>query len=125
MKKSIFILFAAGTMLVSCDKFGDTNVSPTQLTVASTNALLTNSMQAMSSLSLGNAAASRLGSLYVQHLAEGPYPGPSLYSDRNLAFSGFYAGPLYDLQTIINRIIIIPWVGVIEITCNKLVRNIL
>lgn len=102
MKKSILILFAAGSLITGCDNFGDTNVSPTQLTVAATNALLTNSMQAMSSLSLGNAAASRLGSLYVQHLAEGPYPGPSLYSDRNLAFSGFYAGPLYDLQTIIN-----------------------
>lgn len=99
--KKLLILFAAGTMLVGCDKFGDTNISPTQLTVASTNALLTNSMQAMGSLSLGTAASARLGALYVQHLSEGPYPGSSLYSDRNLSFTGWYTGPLFDLETII------------------------
>lgn len=100
--KRILILFATASMLYSCDKFGDTNVSPTLLTVASTKALLTNSQQAMSSLTLGNTAASRLGALYVQHLSEGPYPGPSLYNDRNLSFTTWYNGPLYDLQTIIN-----------------------
>ena len=88
--------------LYGCDKFGDTNVSPALLTQASTKALLTNSEQALSGLLLGNTAASRLAALYVQHLAEGPYPGPSLYNDRNLNFSGWYTGPLYDLQTIIN-----------------------
>ncbi len=100
--KKILILFASVSLLYSCDKFGDTNVSPTLLTVASTKALLTNSQQAMSSISLGNNASSRLGALYVQHLSEGPYPGPSLYNDRNLSFLAFYTGPLYDLQTIIN-----------------------
>lgn len=100
--KKIFFLFVAGTMLFSCNKFGDTNVSPTQLTVAATNALLTNSQQAMSNLLLGNVASARLGALYMQHLSEGPYPGPSLYSDRNLSFAAWYTGPLYDLQTIIN-----------------------
>jgi Starch-binding associating with outer membrane len=99
--KRILIFIASTTMLFSCSKFGDTNVSPTQLTVASTNALLTNSLQSMSDLVLGNAASSRLGSLYVQHLSEGPYPGSSLYSDRNLSFSTWYTGPLYNLETII------------------------
>jgi len=101
MKKIITLIAAIG-MLNSCNKFNDTNISPTQLTQASTNALLTNSLQAMSSLSLGNAASARLGALYVQQLAEGPYPGASLYSDRNLSFSSWYTGPLYDLQTIIS-----------------------
>ncbi len=99
--KRISLYIVASLVLASCSKFGDTNISPTKLTQASTRALLTNSQQAMSSLSLGNTAASRLGALYVQHLAEGPYPGPSLYNDRNLSFSGWYTGPLYDLQTII------------------------
>lgn len=89
-------------MLFSCNKFDNTNVSPTQLTVAATNALLTNAQQAMSGLTLGNAASARLAAMYVQQLSEGPYPGPSLYSDRNLSFSAWYTGPLYDLQTIIN-----------------------
>lgn len=100
--KKLIILFAVTSILNSCDKFKDTNISPALLTKASTKALLTNSMQAMRSLSLGEVASSRLGALYVQHLSEGPYPGASLYSDRNLSFSAWYTGPLYDLQTIIN-----------------------
>lgn len=101
MKKLIPFIVAT-LVIASCNKFGDTNISPTKLTTAATRALLTNSLQAMSGLSLGNTAAARLGALYVQHLSEGPYPGPSLYNDRNLSFSGWYTGPLYDLQTIIN-----------------------
>ena len=100
--KRIFIYIVAALVFAGCNKFGDTNISPVKLTTASTRALLTNSQQAMSGLSLGNTAAARLGALYVQHLSEGPYPGPSLYNDRNLAFAGWYTGPLYDLQTIIN-----------------------
>jgi hypothetical protein len=100
--KRIFIFIVASLVFAGCDKFGDTNISPVKLTTASTRALLTNSQQAMSGLSLGNTAAARLGALYVQHLSEGPYPGPSLYNDRNLSFSGWYTGPLFDLQTIIN-----------------------
>lgn len=100
--KKIIMLLTVVCLLYSCDKFNDTNVSPTLLTQASTKALLTNSEQAISGLVLGNTASSRLASLYVQHLSEGPYPGPSLYNDRNLTFSTFYTGPLYDLQTIIN-----------------------
>lgn len=101
MRKAI-ILIAFSATLYSCNKFEDTNVNPTLLTVASTKALLTNSQQSLSSLALGNTASSRLGSLYVQHLSEGPYPGPCLYNDRNLTFNGWYNGPLYNLQTIIN-----------------------
>ncbi|HEV7332002.1 MAG TPA: SusD/RagB family nutrient-binding outer membrane lipoprotein [Flavisolibacter sp.] len=100
--KKIFIIAAAGILMAGCNKFKDMNVSPTLLTSASTKGLLTNAQQAMSDLMLGNTAASRLPALYIQHLAEGPYPGPSLYSDRNLSFAGWYTGPLYDLQTIIN-----------------------
>lgn len=101
-------------ILSGCDNFGDTNISPAKLTSASTRSLLTNSIQSINDLVLGNTAASRLAALYVQHLAEGPYPGSSLYSDRNLTFSAWYAGsgtvtppsnlngPLYNLETIIN-----------------------
>jgi hypothetical protein len=100
--KKIFGIITIMAMLVGCNKFGDTNVNPTLLTSASTRALLTNSLQSYSGLILGNVASARLGALYVQHLSEGPYPGSSLYSDRNLAFGGWYTGPLYNLQTIIN-----------------------
>lgn len=101
MKRIIYII-VAGLFVTGCNKFGSTNVNPTLLTTASTKALLTNSLQSYSNLVQGNTAASRLASLYVQHLSEGPYPGSSLYSDRNLSFNTWYAGPLYNLQTIIN-----------------------
>jgi hypothetical protein len=100
--KKLILLFTVAVVFSNCNKFEDTNISPTLLTQASTKALLTNSQQSLSDLVLGNTAASRLASLYVQHLAEGPYPGPSLYTDRNLSFSAWYTGPLYNLQTIIN-----------------------
>ena len=100
--KKIFILIAACGFMAGCNKFKDINTSPTQLTSASTRALLTNSLQQIPILTMGNDAAGRLGALYVQHLSEGPYPGSSLYSDKNLNFANWYIGPLYNLQTIIN-----------------------
>jgi hypothetical protein len=100
--KKILTIIVAGLVITSCNKFKDININPTQITLASTRALFTNSMQQMSSLMHGNTAASRLPALYIQHIAEGPYPGPSLYNDRNLAFGAWYTGPLFDLQTIIN-----------------------
>ena len=100
--KRLLTIITALFILSSCDNFGDINISPAKLTSASTRSLFTNSMQSLNNLVLGNTAASRLGSRYVQHLSEGPYPGSSLYSDRNLAFSTWFAGPLYDLETIIN-----------------------
>lgn len=96
--KKILIVFGLLATLQSCNKFGDTNVSPAQLTTASTKALLTNAQQALSTY----VTSARLGSMYIQHISEGPYPGSSLYSDRNSSFAGWYTGPLYDLQTIIN-----------------------
>ncbi|HPH38289.1 MAG TPA: SusD/RagB family nutrient-binding outer membrane lipoprotein, partial [Sediminibacterium sp.] len=96
--KKILIVFGLLATLQSCNKFGDTNISPAQLTTASTKALLTNAEQALSTY----VTSARLGSMYIQHISEGPYPGSSLYSDRNSSFAGWYTGPLYDLQTIIN-----------------------
>jgi len=100
--RKVIMLITLGIVLYGCDKFADTNVSPTLLTQASTKALLTNSQQSISELVLGNVASSRLAALYMQHLSEGPYPGPSLYNDRNLSFATWYTGPLYNLQTIIS-----------------------
>lgn len=102
MKRVLIIAIPFLFITAGCNKFKDTNISPTILTAASTKGLFTNSMQALSDLMLGNTAASRLPALYVQHLSEGPYPGPSLYNDRNLVFTTWYTGALYDLQTIIN-----------------------
>jgi hypothetical protein len=99
--KKILSLITIAFLFYNCNKFEDTNVSPVLLTEASTKALLTNSQQSISELVFGNVASSRLAAMYVQHLSEGPYPGPSLYNDRNLSFATWYTGPLYNLETII------------------------
>lgn len=100
--KKLFIILATGLFVSGCNKFDDTNISPTILTAASTKGLLTSAQRSLSDHIFGNTAAARLPAMFVQHLSEGPYPGPSLYNDRNLSFSTWYTGPLYDLQTIIN-----------------------
>ena len=51
--KKIIILIAIIATMQSCNKFGDTNVSPTLLTAASTKALLTNSEQSIKGLVFG------------------------------------------------------------------------
>jgi hypothetical protein len=99
--KKIIMLVTIAALFYNCNKFEDTNVSPALLTEPSTKALLTNSQQSISELVFGNVASSRLASMYVQHLSEGPYPGPSLYNDRNLSFSTWYTGPLFNLENII------------------------
>lgn len=99
--KRILTILAVCVSLVSCNKFNDINVSPTSLAAPTTRGLLTNSLQSLSDLMLGNTAASRTGSLYIQYLAEGPYPGASLYSEKNTSFSTWYTGPLFNLQKII------------------------
>jgi hypothetical protein len=101
MKKLILICSIA-VLFANCNKFDDDlNVSPTALAEPTTRGLLTNSIQAIPNLVLGGTAVSRNGSLYVQYLSEGPYPGPSLYSDRTFSFSDWYTGPLFNLQKII------------------------
>ncbi len=98
MKKLLSILAVSAT-LVSCNKFGDTNVSPLALSAPTTRALLTNSQQSFPGLMKG---AGNAGDLYAQHLSEGPYPGLSLYNTRNFAFAGWYTGPLFNLKAIID-----------------------
>lgn len=100
MKKLLYVAILA-MAVTGCDKFDDTNVSPTALAEPTTRGLLTNSMQSFSGLFLGNTAVSRNASLYVQHLAEGPYPSSSLYSERNFSFTTWYVDPLFNLQKII------------------------
>ncbi len=96
MKRILTILLAVSLGLVSCNKFGDTNVSPAALAAPTTRGLLTNSMQSLPGLMFP-----ALGNLYSQYLAEGPYPGGSLYTDRTFAFGAWYTSPLYNLEKII------------------------
>jgi len=99
--KFIYALtFALAIGMSSCDKlsdFGDTNVDPRAVTVASAPALLTNSLAG-----LGGWVTDRQPGRYAQYFTETQYPGQSLYSLPIASFSGSYNGSLYDLQNIQN-----------------------
>ena len=85
-------------MYVGCKKdFGDLNVSPNATITPPSSALLTNVESQLGTVpqntELGN---------FVQYYSELQYPGNSLYATTSLSWDGFYAGPLKDLQKIID-----------------------
>ncbi|MBC5994785.1 SusD/RagB family nutrient-binding outer membrane lipoprotein [Pontibacter cellulosilyticus] len=109
--KNKFILFIALVFaIVACDPsdFEDTNVDPRRVTEAPTRTLLTFSLQQLPftvwNTPIRNVAGYSTVHLnfYSQYLSEGPYPAASLYNVRNLSWTSWYTGPLYNLQTIIN-----------------------
>ncbi len=111
MKKILSFIIGASMLFAACEpgEFGDKNIDPTQVSAVPTKALLTNVFNSRSnsanSTNLGLASTVfgvNTSTFYVQHLSEGPYPGASLYTGRNFDWSGFYTGPLYNLQTIID-----------------------
>lgn len=98
-------LVSVGMLATSCEKiedFGDTNVDPTKVAVASTRALLTNAMQEINTreLFMGGGQSGTM----AQHLSEGPYLTFSGYNNATggQAYSGFYSTALIQLKKIID-----------------------
>lgn len=98
-----FSLLAIGLLLVagtSCKKdFGDLNISPNAPATPSTKFLFGNAVINLGGpFGVGVAA----GNLYVQHMAEYQYSEESRYFNRIYTYDPLYAGPLMDVQTVIN-----------------------
>ena len=98
----IVSLFAA----VSCDKikdFKDTNQNQNQTTTPIPSALLTN-VQSNMGANLGfDAGGINTGSgLYAQYYSETQYTEVSRYNKPNYNYDAYFAGPIEDLQNIIN-----------------------
>lgn len=96
-------LVSMGLLATSCEKiedFGDTNVDPSKVAVASTRALLANAMQNSTALYIGSSQ----GTTMAQHFSEGPYLTSSGYGDAigGQAYSAWYTSPLIQLQKIID-----------------------
>ncbi|RZL14983.1 MAG: SusD/RagB family nutrient-binding outer membrane lipoprotein [Pedobacter sp.] len=101
--KSAMVLATGGFLLLNtgCNKledFGDTNVNPLGSATPVTGALITNAQS-----QLGGIAQSIRPALFVQYASETQYTDASLYAEPNLDVSGNYSGPLYDLQSVINK----------------------
>lgn len=85
---------------ISCDDFGDLNVNPNASETPVTSALLTNVLTGLGGSTSGG--TSFVAGLYCQYFSETNYTDNSLYSNQDVDWAGIYAGPLYDLQNIIN-----------------------
>jgi hypothetical protein len=102
MKLRIFKYFTLAAVLAgglsSCKKdFGDLNVNPNSPADPSTKFLFGSAV--LGTRGTVNGAA---GLLYTQHMAEYIYTNESRYNIKLYDYGGIYAGPLMDLQKIIN-----------------------
>lgn len=104
MKKITLFVLAAGLFAAGCKKvdFGDTNVNPNATTTPITAALLTNVLSQMANDVWDAGGISTVAGLYCQFGAETQYTDASRYAKPTFDLGGYYTGPLYDLQNIIN-----------------------
>ena len=95
-------------MLMNCtDDFENTNTNPFEPTAVPTSYLLTQAER--SSMARGDIDGVPIATtlfytsnLYAQLMSETQYTNTSRYDTEELSFTGFYTGPLADLQQIIN-----------------------
>lgn len=88
-------IIAAGCAKI--DKFGDLNSNPNGITTPIPSALLTNVESQIGGIANGTRTVT-----YCQYVAENQYTDVSLFALPQLEMGGTYAGPLQDLQTIID-----------------------
>ncbi|CAN5761735.1 SusD/RagB family nutrient-binding outer membrane lipoprotein [soil metagenome] len=113
MLRSKIKLFLAASLAVSLvtvsscskiDDFGNVNTNPTVPLTPLTPALLTNTLSGLgNSLAWDQGGISTVAGLYCQYFSETQYTDASAqYSKPTFNWDGYYAGPLKDLQTIID-----------------------
>ncbi len=102
MKKyffNTFIVAALLTVATSCgDNFGTMNISPNSPSNPNTASILTGAIR-----NVGAAVTGIQPGLYVQHFGDVTYIEESRYKTVNFDYNGFYAGPLMNLQFIIQQ----------------------
>ena len=99
--KTLLLALPLLGMISACNKlkdFGDTNLDPSSTSNPNVAALLTGVEVGMA----GNAANTTAG-LFCQYFSETQYPGAGLYQPSSLQadFTGYYTGPLMDLQNMV------------------------
>jgi hypothetical protein len=95
--KKIYTLLSAIILLGSCTKFdGSMNIDPNSPTKASGTQLIANAQR-----SLPDISSSPFGVHYPQHLSNTSFTDNSRYTTINFNFSGWYTGPLMDLETVL------------------------
>ena len=92
-----FALSITGAGCAKIDDFGNINSDPSGITAPIPAALLTNVLS-----QLGGIASNARTATYSQYVSENQYTDVSLYALPQLEMGGTYAGPLNDMQVIIN-----------------------
>jgi hypothetical protein len=94
---TIYTLLSVVVLLASCKKFdGSMNIDPNNPTKASGTQLIANAQR-----SLPDMSSSPFGVHYPQHLSNTSFTDNSRYTTINFNFSGWYTGPLMDLETVL------------------------
>lgn len=110
MNKNIFILMGiiGAISITGCTKdFGDLNTNPNEPTLVSTGFLLTNAQKSIMDRTNNSFWGSRRGMQLSQYWSSNQYSNESRYQLRtevtNSAWNDYYAGPLQNLQNIIDQ----------------------
>ncbi|SDG78511.1 Starch-binding associating with outer membrane [Dyadobacter soli] len=97
------IAFVLLTLTQACSDFGDINVNPNNPSTPSTAGLLTGALRNVGLINaqVGPGAANIVPAMYVQQFGDVIYIEDSKYKTINFNYNGWYAGPLINLQHII------------------------
>jgi hypothetical protein len=91
------------TLTLACSDFGDINVNPNNPSTPSPAGLLTGALRNVGTINaqVGPGGANIVPAMYVQQLGDVIYIEDSKYKTINFNYNGWYAGPLINLQHII------------------------
>jgi hypothetical protein len=107
MKGYKFLLFTGLlTTTLACNDFGDLNVSPNSALYPNTASLLTAAERTgvgTINSQVGPGGFNIAPALYVQQFSDVTYIEDSRYKTINFSYNGLYAGPLVNLQQIIDQ----------------------
>lgn len=90
----------------ACNDFGDMNVNPNSALLPNTASLLTGAIRTgvgATNSQVGPGSFNMTPALYVQHFGDVTYIEDSRYKTINFSYNGLYAGPLVNLQQIIDQ----------------------
>lgn len=96
--KNLALLICVAMFFSSCETidYGNTNDNPSGPIAPVTSQLLTSAQASMPGI-----LTSVTGTLYMQHITEGQYPGSSRYETLTASYNGWYTGPMQNLNEII------------------------
>lgn len=97
------IALALHVFISGCGEFGDININPNNPSSPNTAGLLTDALRNVGTINsqVGPGGANIVPAMYVQQFGDVIYIEDSKYKTVNFNYNGWYAGPLINLQRII------------------------